>query len=134
MEDIELIELAKKAREFAYTPISGFKVGAVLLTKEGKVFTGCNIEDSSGIGITNICAERCAIVKAISEGFKNFEKIAVVGGNEKCNKECLPCGACRQYLNSFSPKIKVLSLNNEEIKTYDLKELLPFAFNEEFLN
>ena len=75
MEDIELIELAKKARELAYTPISGFKVGAALLTKEAKVFTGCNIEDSSGIGITNICAERCAILKAISEGFKNFEKV-----------------------------------------------------------
>ena len=134
MEDRELIELAKKAREFAYTPISGFKVGAALLTKEGKVFTGCNIEDPSGIGVINVCAERCSIIKAISEGYRNFEKIAVVGGKENCKHECLPCGVCRQYLNSFSPKIKVLSLNNEKIKTYDLMELLPHAFNEKFSN
>lgn len=134
MEDRELIEQAKKAREYAYPSISGFKVGAALLTKEGKVITGCNIEDPSGIGVTNICAERCAVVKAISEGYKDFEKIAVVGGINDCNEECLPCGACRQYLNSFSPKIKVISLNNGEIKSYELKELLPYAFNEEFSN
>ncbi len=134
MEDKELINLAKKAREFAYTKISGFKVGAAILTKEGKIYMGCNIEDPSGIGITNICAERCAIIKAISEGYYNFEKIAVVGGKEDTNNECLPCGACRQYLNSICPNIKIICINNEKIRTYYLKELLPNSFNEQFGN
>lgn len=134
MDDKDLIEIAKKAREFSYSLISGFKVGAALLTSDGKVFMGCNIEDPSGIGVTNICAERCAIVKAISEGYKNFEKIAVVGGKDSCLEECLPCGVCRQYLNSLCPKIKIISLDNETIKTYDLKDLLPYAFNENFSN
>ena len=134
MEDRELIEIAKKAREFSFPSISGFKVGAALLTKVGKVFMGCNIEDPSGIGVTNICAERCAVIKAISEGYKDFEKMAIVGGKEDCKEECLPCGACRQYLNSYCPRIKIISLNNGNIKTYDLKELLPYAFNEEFSN
>lgn len=95
MDNNELIELAKKARENSHSPISNYKVGAALLTKEGKVFLGCNIEDPSGIGVTNICAERCAIVKAISDGYKEFDTIAVVGGREDCNEECLPCGVCR---------------------------------------
>ena len=132
MDNKELIELAKKAREYSYSKISEFKVGAALLTKEGKVFMGCNIEDPSGIGVTNICAERCAIVKAISEGYIEFEKIAVVGGRDSCLEECLPCGVCRQYLNSICPKIKIISLDNESIKTYDLQDLLPYAFNEKF--
>ncbi len=134
MEDRELIEIAKKAREFSCPSISNFKVGAAILTKEGKVFMGCNIEDPSGIGVTNICAERCAVIKAISEGYKDFEKMAIVGGKEDCQEECLPCGACRQYLNSYCPRIKIISLNNGNIETYDLKELLPYAFNEEFSN
>ena len=132
MEDSKLIEIAKKAREFSCPAISEYKVGAALLTKEGKVFMGCNIEDPSGIGITNICAERCAVIKAISEGYMDFEKIAVVGGKEDCKEECLPCGACRQYLNSFCPDIKVLTIKNENIKTYSLNELLPHSFNEKF--
>ncbi len=134
MEDKELIKMAIEAREYSFSPISKFKVGAALLTKEGKTFKGCNIEDPSGIGVTNICAERCVIAKAISEGYREFEKIAVVGGKDDCLEECLPCGACRQYLNSMCPAIKIISLNNDVIKTYDLEELLPYAFNEEFSN
>lgn len=80
MTNEKLIEKAKEARERSVSDISKFKVGAALLTKEGKVILGCNIEDPSGIGVTNICAERCAIIKALSEGYKNFKKIAVVGG------------------------------------------------------
>jgi len=114
-------------------------VGAALLDKSGKVFLGCNIEDPSGIGVTNICAERCAVVKAISEGYKDFIKIAVAGGPAAAGNEqeslifCAPCGACRQYLNSWSPDLKVILQDNEgKIKEYDLSELLPYSFNEKF--
>ena len=131
MENKNLIELAKQAGENAYPCISGFKVGAALLTKCGKVYKGCNIEDPSGIGITNICAERCAIVKAISEGYREFEKIAVVGGPEELIF-CLPCGACRQYMNSFNPELIIISLKENEIIEFKLSELLPHSFNEKF--
>ena len=131
MNNEKLIELAKEARELAYPELSGFKVGAALLTSCGKIFKGCNIEDPSGIGVTNICAERCAIVKAISEGYKDFNKIAVVGGIDELIL-CLPCGVCRQYMNSFNPNITVVSLKDDEIAEFKLSELLPYSFNEKF--
>jgi len=132
MTNEELIELAKEARMKACVEMSGFKVGAALLTKSGKVFLGCNIEDPSGIGVTNICAERCAIVKALSEGSSDFEKIAVVGGLEELIF-CAPCGACRQYLNSWCPQIKVILRENDgKLKEYGMSELLPYSFNETF--
>jgi len=131
MNNEDLINLAKKARKNAHVSMSNFSVGAALLTKEGKVFTGCNIEDPSGIGVTNICAERCAIIKALSEGYKDFEKIAVVGGEEELIS-ITPCGACRQYLNSFSKDILIICLDNNEIKKINLKELLPYSFSEKF--
>ena len=131
MDNEKLIELAKEAREFAYPEISGFKVGAALLTSCGKVFGGCNIEDPSGIGVTNICAERCAIVKAVSEGYRSFTKIAVVGGEDSLIF-CLPCGACRQYMNSFNPEIVIIGLKNNEIVEFKLSELLPYSFDEKF--
>jgi len=132
MTNEELIELAKEARENACVDISGFKVGAALLTRSGEVFNGCNIEDPSGIGVTSICAERCAMVKALSEGYKEFEKIAVVGGLDKLIF-CAPCGACRQYLNSWCPQIKVVLLEEGgTTKEYSISELLPYSFNEKF--
>ena len=132
MTNERLIELAKEAREKACVEISGFKVGAALQVKDGEVILGCNIEDPSGIGVTNICAERCAIVKALSEGYRDFEKIAVVGGLDELIF-CAPCGACRQYLNSWCPQIKiVLQEDNGEIKEYSMSELLPYSFNETF--
>ena len=132
MESSELIELAKAAREFACAEISGFKVGAALLTKSGKVFLGCNIEDPSGIGVTNICAERCAIIKALSEGYKDFKAIAVVGGADEL-ESCTPCGACRQYLHSFCPQATIICLDSESnVKEFKLPELLPYSFNETF--
>ena len=132
MTNEQLIELAKEAREKACVEISGFKVGAALLDKSGEVIQGCNIEDPSGIGVTNICAERCAIVKALSEGLRDFIKIAVVGGADELIF-CAPCGACRQYLNSWCPQIKVVLLeDNGEIKEYGMNELLPYSFNEKF--
>jgi len=132
MTNEELIEIAKEARENSNVAISGFRVGAALLIKSGEVIKGCNIEDPSGIGITNICAERCAFVKAVSEGYKDFVKIAVVGGMDKLIF-CAPCGACRQYLNSWCPDIKiVLQENDGRIKEYSMSELLPYSFNEKF--
>ena len=132
MTNEQLIELAKEARQNACVDISGFKVGAALLDKSGKVTLGCNIEDPSGIGVTNICAERCAIVKALSEGYRDFEKIAVVGGPDELIF-CAPCGACRQYLNSWCPQIKVVLWENDgNIKEYSMSELLPYSFDETF--
>ena len=131
MDNEKLIEMAKKAREFSRADISHFRVGAALLTKSGKVFLGCNIEDPSGIGVTNICAERCAIVKALSEGYSDFEKIAAVGGGDELIF-CTPCGVCRQYMNSYCPQIKVVCLDNNIIKEYSLNELLPYTFTEKF--
>jgi len=132
MTNEQLIELAKEAREFSGAGISNFKVGAALLTKSGKVFLGCNIEDPSGIGVTNVCAERCAVIKALSEGCNDFEKIAVVGGIDKLIF-CTPCGACRQYLNSYCPLITVVCLDDDGgIKEISLKELLPYSFSEKF--
>ena len=132
MTNEQLIEEAKKARESACVDISGFKVGAALLDANGNVFRGCNIEDPSGIGITNVCAERCTIIKALSEGSREFVKIAVVGGLDELIF-CAPCGACRQYLNSWCPNIKVILQENDgKIKEYGMKELLPYSFNEKF--
>ena len=132
MTNNELIELAKQAREFARPDLSNFKVGAALLTKSGKVVLGCNIEDPSGIGVTNICAERCAVVKAISEGLTDFERIAVVGGIDSLIF-CTPCGVCRQYINSYAPDIAILCLDDDQgIKEFSLKELLPYSFSEKF--
>ena len=132
MDNNRLIELAKEARESALPNISKFKVGAALLTKSGKVITGCNIEDPSGIGITNICAERCAMVKALSEGYDDFDRIAVVGGVDELIF-CTPCGVCRQYLNSFCPEIIVVFIDGSgAVRELALSDMLPYSFNEKF--
>ena len=132
MDNEKLFEFAKEARGFSIAAISDFKVGAALLTKSGKVFLGCNIEDPSGIGVTNICAERCALIKALSEGCSDFEKIAVAGGTDKLIF-CTPCGVCRQYLNTFCPEIKVVCIDdNGALNEYALDELLPHSFSERF--
>ena len=129
MENLELIKLAIEAKKNAHVPYSHFKVGAALLTKTGEVFKGANIECSS-YGMT-ICAERCALVKAVSEGYKEFTKIAVVGGHEDELIYTTPCGACRQFLHDFGNFKVILGYEeNEEIKekTFALKELLPEGF------
>jgi len=132
MTNEQLLEAAIEAREKACVDISNFKVGAALLDKSGKVFPGCNIEDPSGIGVTNICAERCALIKALSEGYRDFIKIAVAGGPDEVIF-CAPCGVCRQYMNSWCPDIKVVMRDDEGIiKEYSLSELLPYSFNEKF--
>lgn len=128
MTDNELIDVAKKYRENAYVPYSKFKVGAAVLTDSGKVFGGCNIENSS-YPVTN-CAERTAIFKAVSEGEKNLVAIAVIADTED---PCSPCGACRQVMAEFKiPKIIMANLKGDT-KIVTLEEILPFAFSDKDL-
>ncbi|MBQ8504143.1 MAG: cytidine deaminase [Clostridia bacterium] len=129
MTDRELIDLAKNAAEKAYAPYSGYTVGAALLTKNGKVYLGCNIENASYTP-TN-CAERTAFFKAVSEGEKDFEAIAVVGGKSLDFKDYFtPCGVCRQVMKEFCDEdFKILAgKNGEEYLKVSLGELLPFGF------
>jgi len=123
MTDRELVDIAKKARDNSYAPYSEYPVGAALLTKGGKVYTGCNVENSS-FSLT-CCAERVALFKAVSEGEREFTKIAVVSSE---NESILPCGACRQTLYEFAPNLSIIVLHENEIKTFMLKELLPEGF------
>lgn len=124
MKDLELINYALKAKEYAYAPYSNFKVGAALLCKNGRVYTGCNIENSS-YGASN-CAERTAIFKAVSEGEREFEKIAVVSSSEGFT---FPCGICRQVLSEFMPEgIVVLFSKSEGIEEFKVASLMPEAF------
>ena len=100
MNDKELITAAFNAMEKAYAPYSGYKVGAALLCKNGKLFTGCNIENASYT--PTVCAERTAFFKAVSEGEREFEKIAVVGGKDgNVTDTFMPCGVCRQVMTEF---------------------------------
>lgn len=132
MNNAELIKLALEARGKSYSPYSGFAVGAALLCKNGRFFTGCNIENS-GYSATN-CAERTAIFKAVSEGETEFVKIAVVGGNAE-EKEpsdyCPPCGICRQVMREFCENgfEIIIAKNENEYKTVTLEELLPLSFD-----
>jgi len=122
MKPTELIELARKARKKAYTPYSHYKVGAALLGKSGKVYTGCNVENASYSH--TVCAERTAVLKAVSEGETAFEAIAVVTKNGGS-----PCGACRQVLSEFAPELTVyIADKNGEYRTTNLKKLLPDSF------
>lgn len=124
----ELIELAKKASLNSYSPYSNFKVGVALLTKDNKIYTGCNIESVSYT--PTCCAERVAFFKAISDGNRDFESIAVVGGQDgNFDNFCFPCGVCRQVMNEFCDKdFKIYVTDGKEIKTYLLKDLLPYSF------
>ena len=126
-------ELVKKAfgmRQFAYAPYSGFKVGAALLSKNGDIYGGCNIENAA-YGPSN-CAERTAFFKAISEGVREFAAIAIVGGPEEGVKDfCPPCGVCRQVMAEFcSPEefYIILAKSPEEKKIFTLEQLFPEGF------
>lgn len=130
MTDKELIKIAKKAAENAYVPYSGYTVGAALLTKEGTVYSGCNIENAA-YGPTN-CAERTAFFKAVSEGEREFSKIAVVGGKNLNFKDYFsPCGVCRQVMREFcGDDFEILlGKNGEEFMSITLGELLPHSFS-----
>lgn len=127
------MEEAQRAREMSYSPYSGFCVGAALLTKGGKVYTGCNIESAS-FSPTN-CAERTAVFKAVSEGEREFTAIAVVGGKRGAPAGfCPPCGVCRQVLAEFCPKdLKILLGTAENFRAYTLEQLLPLSFTNDNL-
>lgn len=132
MTDEELCAMAVKAMDNAYVPYSGYKVGAALLTRSGKIFTGCNIENAAYS--PSVCAERTALFKAVSEGEREFVKIAVAGGkNGKIASEFPPCGVCRQVMAEFcSPEFEILVVKAEnEYGVYTLKQLLPNAFTPE---
>ncbi len=128
MTDLQLMQAAAQAREKAYAPYSHFKVGAALLGKSGRVYTGCNVENA-GYSPTN-CAERTALFKAVSEGEQEFLAIAIVGGMyENIAEFCAPCGVCRQALAEFCDgDFRVLLGTPERFKAYAFSELLPFAF------
>ena len=115
--------MALKAKEFAYAPYSNFKVGAAVLTSDGMVFLGNNIENSS-YGAT-ICAERVAVFKAVSEAKTNIVKIAIASDNEDFT---YPCGICRQVINEFMPDGEIIIGNKNDVKVYKVSELLPHAF------
>lgn len=133
MEYYQLMVSAQKAREYSYSPYSHFCVGAALLCKNGKVYTGCNIENAAYTP-TN-CAERTAIFKAVSEGEREFEAIAIVGGREGETADfCAPCGVCRQVIAEFCGKdFKIILGSEDNFKVYTLDTLLPFAFTEKDL-
>lgn len=128
MDKNELVKFALEARENSYSPYSSFRVGAALLTKNGKVYKGCNIENGA-FSPTN-CAERTAIFSAVADGEREFCAIAVVGGEDEITDFCPPCGVCRQVMSEFCDKdFEIYLFNGEEIKTYTLGELLPESFN-----
>lgn len=126
----QLIEEAKKAREKAYVPYSKFGVGAALLTTDGKIYHGCNIENAA-YSMCN-CGERTAIFKAVSEGDRDFQMLAVVADTDR---PCSPCGACRQVLAELCPRnMKVILTNLKgEILELTVEDLLPGAFTAEDL-
>lgn len=131
MEEKELIARALEARRMAYTPYSHFQVGAALLTKEKKVYQGCNIENAAYTPCN--CAERTAFFKAVNEGEREFAAIAIVGGREGSETLdlCAPCGVCRQVMMEFCDYDSfqvILAKSEDEYEVYTLKEILPMGF------
>lgn len=125
-----LVLEALKGREYAYVPYSNFKVGAAILTEDGKIYRGCNIENAS-YGATN-CAERTAIFNAVSEGQKEIKAIAVVGSTDEFT---FPCGICRQVISEFAKEDTpvIIAKNENEFNVYRLDEILPGAFTKKDL-
>ena len=127
MATTELIDLAVKTSENAYVPYSHFPIGAVLVTDEGKIYTGVNIENAS-FGLTN-CGERTAIFKAVSEGERSFKELIIYGQTEK---PVSPCGACRQVMAEFfEPDLPVTLVDKDKSSVVmTVKELLPYSFTD----
>ena len=129
MDDLTLIKAAREALKYARAQYSQFKVGAALSTSDGEIFTGCNIECSS-YGLT-ICSERVALVKALSAGYDDFNALAVVTESRQIT---FPCGACRQMLWDYAPKLQIICANLKgEYEKRALSELMPHPFGPEYL-
>ena len=129
MTERELVERALEMRRFSYAPYSHFRVGAALECEDGSVYTGCNVENAA-YG-SSLCAERTALVKAVSEGRRRFVRLAVAGDSADY---CWPCGACRQMLREFGTDLEVLAANREgAYVSISLEELLPHSFGPETL-
>jgi len=129
LSDSDLIAAARKAREFAHAEYSHFKVGAALETADGTVITGCNIENAT-YGLT-VCAERVAMFKALSEGHRQFRRIAIVADTANPTP---PCGACRQILWEFAGDLDVILANlKQEAGRHRLRDLLPLPFDNRLL-
>lgn len=129
----DAINIAKEALTRAYAPYSNYKVGAALVSKNDKIYSGCNIENH---GIMSICAERVAFTKAISEGDKDFSYIVICGGKSIDDlDDCVPCGYCRQFMSEFIDKDFIIYTigPNEKIKSYTISDLLPNSFGTENL-
>ena len=129
MDKKMLVGAAKEAMMKAYAPYSGYFVGAALLTADGKLYTGCNIENST-YGPTN-CAERTAFFKAVSEGERDFSMIAIVGGSGgEIKSTAPPCGVCRQVMAEFCDpdSFEIVLYDGDEIESYYLRDLLPLSF------
>lgn len=123
-QENELLEAAKQVRENAYAPYSHFKVGAALLAADGKIYTGCDVENAS-YGLS-VCAERAAVFHAVSQGASSFRALAVVA---ELDEPVSPCGACRQILSEFSPGMLIIMSNLEgKVKRMKVQDLLPCAF------
>ena len=132
MDKKQLYESACLARKSAYAPYSSISVGAALLTRSGKVYTGANIENAAYS--PSVCAERVAFFKAISEGEREFSAIAIVGGKSECvpTKPFYPCGVCRQVMTEFCKgDFKIFVFDGKETAEYSLSELFPHGFSSE---
>ena len=137
MEKSDLIRAALRAREMSYCPYSGFSVGAALMTADGKVYTGCNIENAAYT--PSNCAERTAFFKAVSEGERDFAAIAIAGGKKDAQtlEFCAPCGVCRQVMMEFCDRENfeiILGRTPEDYRTFTLGELMPQGFGPENLS
>ena len=122
MTDERLLEMALEMRNYSYVPYSKYAVGAALLAEDGRVFTGCNVENAA-YGNT-LCAERTALCKAVSEGARKFTAIAIASGGSAP----FPCGACRQSLYEFAPDLRVMVTWDGNVRKTTLRELLPEGF------
>ena len=131
MSKEQLASLAIEAMKKAYSPYSGYKVGAALLCEDGTVYTGCNVENAS-FSATN-CAERTAIFKAVSEGKKQFTAIAICGGKDGVIEDIFPpCGVCRQVMREFcEDDFQIYLVGKDRIESYTLSEILPVSFRPE---
>lgn len=121
-----LVKEAEDSKRHAIAPYSNFVVGAALITDKGKIYTGCNIENPSLM--MSFCAERSALLKALTEGERAFRAIAIVSGH---GKYCFPCGTCRQMLYEFGPDLAIYLSSGDGTKRYSISELLPHAFRKE---